>query len=187
MELFEYIDYLDKPFDIFYTDSVASPRHWHYYSEILYIRQGSIKVICNDGKVILDEGDVCYFYPLQLHEVTKAQEGKVDYAVVKFDIHTIHIPEAYLQKIYDYFVRRSSEKDFCLLLSTKKQTEELGQLIVNTVEEYQKKQDFLTAAISSVPTKNGRVSRRNSRECVCNFTLYFLPESCYYDARVKSR
>lgn len=36
MELFEYIDFMRQPYDIFYTDSVNSALHWHYYSEILY-------------------------------------------------------------------------------------------------------------------------------------------------------
>lgn len=35
MELFEYIDLMQQSYDIFYTDSVNSPLHWHYYSEIL--------------------------------------------------------------------------------------------------------------------------------------------------------
>ena len=47
MELFEYIDFMQQPYDIFYTDSTDSPLHWHYYSEILYIISGSIKIVCN--------------------------------------------------------------------------------------------------------------------------------------------
>ena len=30
MELFEYIDLMQQLYDIFYTDSVHSPLHWHY-------------------------------------------------------------------------------------------------------------------------------------------------------------
>lgn len=48
MELFEYIDLMQQPYDIFYTDSVNSPLHWHYYSEILYIISGSVKIVCNN-------------------------------------------------------------------------------------------------------------------------------------------
>ncbi len=46
MELFEYIDVMHQPYDIFYTDSVHSPLHWHYYSEVLHIVSGSIKIKC---------------------------------------------------------------------------------------------------------------------------------------------
>lgn len=37
MELFEYIDYMRQQYDIFYTDSVNSALHWHYYNEILLL------------------------------------------------------------------------------------------------------------------------------------------------------
>ena len=33
MEMFEYIDEMKQPYDIFYTDCVHSELHWHYYSE----------------------------------------------------------------------------------------------------------------------------------------------------------
>lgn len=69
MELFEYIDILKQPYDMFYTDSVHSPLHWHYYSEILYMINGSMRIVCNNMETILHAGDLCYFYPLQLHEV----------------------------------------------------------------------------------------------------------------------
>ena len=41
MEMFEYIDEMKQPYDIFYTDCVHSELHWHYYSEVLYIVSGS--------------------------------------------------------------------------------------------------------------------------------------------------
>lgn len=69
MELFEYIDIMNQPYDIFYTDNVHSPLHWHYYSEILYILSGSMRIICNNKVTLLHKGDICYFYPLQLHGV----------------------------------------------------------------------------------------------------------------------
>lgn len=116
MELFEYIDNLNTPYDIFYTSSTKSPMHWHYYSEILYMRKGKIRLICNDYSFVLEEGDICYIYPLQLHEVQKVDEGEVDYAVIKFDIHTINIPDAYVHIMYDYFVTRTGENDYAIIV-----------------------------------------------------------------------
>ena len=94
MQLFEYIDILKQPYDIFYTDSVNSPLHWHYYSEIIYMTKGSVTITCNNRKAVLKEGDLCYIYPLQLHAFSEAQDTEVQYAVLKFDIHTINIPQA---------------------------------------------------------------------------------------------
>lgn len=83
MELFEYIDVMQKPYDIFHTNSVKSPLHWHYYSEILYIISGSVLIVCNNREGILHTGDICYFYPLQLHSVSEDTEctEKVRYAL----------------------------------------------------------------------------------------------------------
>ena len=136
MELFEYIDRQDTPYDIFYTPSVNSPKHWHYYSEILYIKSGRIKLICNDYSFTLEKGDICYIYPLQLHEITRADNDTgepVDYAVIKFDIHTISIPEAYVQKMYDFFVTRGSDQDYCLIV---KNAEEISDSVISCVSEY---------------------------------------------------
>ncbi len=134
MELFEYIDRQDTPYDVFYTSSVNSPKHWHYYSEILYIKSGKIKLICNDYSFVLEPGDICYIYPLQLHEVASVPEctEEVSYAVIKFDIHTINIPDAYVQKMYDYFVTRTSEQDFCLIV---KNALEISSEVISAVNE----------------------------------------------------
>ncbi len=143
MELFEYIDLLQQPFDIFYTDSVNSPLHWHYYSEILYMKKGSIKLICNNQSFVLEKDDICYIYPLQLHEVQKVNDGEVEYAVIKFDIHTIHIPKAYIQKLFDYFVQRTSDEDYCIIVkNVSSQNDSIGHCIDFTIEEYTGKHDL---------------------------------------------
>lgn len=141
MKLFEYIDFMQQPYDIFYTDSTHSPLHWHYYSEILYIISGSIKIVCNNKEKNLKKGDVCYFYPLQLHEVrkNKNETDEIKYTVIKFNIHTIHIPKAYLQKMYDYFVRRTADNDFCLVINEDESHENIGNIISHIVAEYKKR------------------------------------------------
>ncbi len=151
MELFEYIDLMQKPYDIFYTDSVHSPLHWHYYSEILYIISGSVKIVCNNKEKILYSGDTCYFYPLQLHEVSEHKNctEKVKYAVVKFNIHTINIPEAYLQKMYDCFVRRTADEDFCIVVPSEKSCEKIGNLVQNIVAEFEGKSAMYMLAVQS--------------------------------------
>lgn len=150
MELFEYIDLLRQPFDIFYTNSVQSRLHWHYYSEILYVKKGSILLICNERRFLLEADDLCYIYPMHLHEIQKGNDEEVCYAVIKFDIHTIHIPKAYIQKMFDYFVRRASDEDHCILVKNlSAQDEPTVRCIGLTVEEYTKKQDFYMLQIQA--------------------------------------
>lgn len=151
MELFEYIDLMNQPYDIFYTDSVHSPLHWHYYSEILYIISGCVRIVCNNKETFLYPGDTCYFYPLQLHEVTEhpACTEEVKYAVIKFNIHTINIPEAYLQKIYDCFVRRTSDEDYFLIVRKEKADCAISDCIQNIVSEYENQRDMYIFAVQS--------------------------------------
>lgn len=150
MQLFEYIDVLNKPYDIFYTDSTDSPLHWHYYSEIIYMTKGSVTITCNNKKAILREGDLCYIYPLQLHAFTEAQDAEVQYAVLKFDIHTINIPQAYITKIYDIFIRRTNETDFCIIIHSESLNRlNIESLIRHTVKEYTDKNDFYSLQVQA--------------------------------------
>lgn len=148
MELFEYIDIMNQPYDIFCTDNVHSPLHWHYYSEILYLYSGSIRIVCNNHETILSKGDLCYFYPLQLHSVMPNTEcsEKVTYAVIKFDIHTLNIPKAYLQTLYDCFVHRNPEDDFCLIVH---KDEHIREMVQNIVDEYENKKWMYMLAVQS--------------------------------------
>lgn len=148
MKLFEYIDTMNQPYDIFCTDSVHSPLHWHYYSEILYIYSGSIQIECNNKSMILEKGDLCYFYPLQLHSVKPAPtcNETVNYAVIKFNMQTLSIPKAYLQTMYDSFVHRNSDEDFCLLVH---QNEKIPLIVNNILEEYQSKKSMHMLAVRS--------------------------------------
>ena len=148
MKLFEYIDSMNQPYDIFCTDNVHSPLHWHYYSEILYIYSGSILIECNNKSMILKKGDLCYFYPLQLHSVKPdpSCDEAVNYAVIKFNIQTLSIPKAYLQTMYDSFVHRNSDEDFCLLVH---QDEKIPSIVKNILDEYECKELMHMLAVQS--------------------------------------
>lgn len=146
--MFEYINIMNQPYDIFCSDRADSSLHWHYYSEIIYVNSGSIKVICNNKEVILHNGDLCYFYPLQLHSVTdiSAEGNSVLHSVIKFNIQTLNIPKAYLRSVYDYFVNRTPEEDHCLVV---RNNSVLGDIVNNIVNEYKKKQTLYMFAIQS--------------------------------------
>ncbi len=151
MEMFEYIDVMKQPYDIFYTDWVRSEMHWHYYSEILYIVSGSIRVICNDGETVLRKGDMCYLYPLQLHSIKadKACTEPVKYAVIKFNMYTLGIPQTYIRKMYDCFVYRTEETDFCIVIRSDKLIDSMANIVQDIFEEYTEKQDMYMLAVQS--------------------------------------
>lgn len=117
MQLFEVSDTLNQPYEVYLSDTKSFPLHWHYYSEILFIKQGSIRITCNEKSHVLKEGDLCYFYPLQLHEVSSTNDDTVEYIIVKFDFHTLTLPPAHQAKLYDYFIHRTAADDFCIHIS----------------------------------------------------------------------
>lgn len=184
MELFEYIDIMNQPYDIFCTDSVDSPLHWHYYSEILYIHSGTINISCNNTKTTLTKGDLCYFYPLQLHSVTDNEENTetVNYSVIKFNIQTLNIPKAYIEPIYDCFVHRTSEDDFCLIIHNK--NKDMAKIINNIVEEYESRKWMHMLAVQSgifslliqIARKTDLDKKKTPKQSEQNLSFYHILE-----------
>lgn len=139
-----------KPYDIFYSESVNSPLHWHYYSEIIYMLRGEVNIVCNDRREVLRKGDLCCIYPLQLHEFSKVGNETARYAVIKFDIHTINIPKAYISRMYDYFVRRTREDDFCIIVPAERLNGSfINELTCRTVDEYAQNREFYSLAVQA--------------------------------------
>lgn len=103
MELFEYIDVMNTPYQI-YMERVRDPEfrvkgHWHYFIELLYVTSGSIQVDCGKYRYTLQEGSAIVLPPKMVHRIQPTRKQPVDYAVVKFDLNTIRIPNVYLPKI----------------------------------------------------------------------------------------
>lgn len=166
MQLFEYIDVLKQPYDIFYTDSVHSPLHWHYYSEILYMIKGAVTVNCSNRSMVIRQGDLCYLYPRQLHEVAPAKAGRgeacgpetaedgscaeAEYAVIKFNLHTMHIPPACLPGLYDLFLGRTAkDSSGIVVLGEDLQGMHIAELVDHTVKEYSEKREFYSLQIQA--------------------------------------
>ncbi len=143
MELYEYSDIMNEPYEVYLSDTKTFPLHWHYYSEILYIKKGTLRILCNEKSYLLREGDLCYFYPLQLHEVANTDNADVEYTIVKFDFHTLTLPPIHQTKLYDYFIHRLRADDVCILLEhgtfDKAQMDSYMRHILTT---YQNKDEF---------------------------------------------
>ena len=149
MQLFEYIDMPNTPYDFSVAARPDAKLNWHYYSEILYVRKGSVRVACNNASAVLDEGDLCYIYPLQLHAVF--DNGALgEYAVLKFDLHTINLPQSYLSKMYEVFLGQNREEDFMLVLKRDQgNVETVSLLTERLLNEFQQKKEFYSMQIQS--------------------------------------
>lgn len=71
--MFEYTDRLNQPMEAFLH--IPAPGnfpilpHWHYFIEILYIKEGSVEATCDDAVYTLHPGDLIIFCPQKLHSV----------------------------------------------------------------------------------------------------------------------
>ena len=76
---------------------------------------------------------------LQLHAVF--EDGACgEYAVLKFDLHTINIPQSYLSKMYEVFLRQNREEDFILIMKKNLRNAELiAQLTERLLDEFRQK------------------------------------------------
>ncbi len=71
--MFEYTDRLNQPMEAF--QHIPAPGnfpilpHWHYFIEILYIKEGSVEATCDDAVYTMHPGDLIIFCPQKLHSV----------------------------------------------------------------------------------------------------------------------
>lgn len=88
-QLFEYTDKLNTPYECFICSnllhSVPIKPHFHYFVEILYMRQGSVLVNCDEKSYVLSEGDLILFPPSALHSIYALSDAAFRYDVLKFD------------------------------------------------------------------------------------------------------
>ena len=65
--LFEYHDTLDSPYEAFLYDTsqMAFPirSHWHYFMELIYMKEGTALIECDGCNYILEPGDLIIFHP----------------------------------------------------------------------------------------------------------------------------
>ena len=111
MAIFEPIDQLFTPYDIFYQDTSQAyyvmpiRAHWHYYMEILYITEGSIRINCDTDSYLLEEGDLFVVYPRIVHSMYPVSQGTVRYGVIKFNPAEITISNTHspvLRALFSY-------------------------------------------------------------------------------------
>lgn len=137
MQFFEYIDVLNQPYDIFITESTHCDPHWHYYCEILFLLEGSLTVCGNGRQETLACGDLCFIYPLQIHEICPAETQTARYAVLKFDIHSLHLPHVYSTSLHSFFAKPPLAADLCIhICQNKWDSTAIKIIILQTVKEY---------------------------------------------------
>ncbi len=98
---------LNSPIECFYYDSSVNSfpvkPHWHYYMEIIYMLEGRAEMHSDDFAVELAAGSMIIFHPKSVHSIYAVGDGRIKYAVLKFDIGRFNENSAYAPKLRSIF------------------------------------------------------------------------------------
>lgn len=101
--LFEYNDTLNSPYEafLFNTSVVKFPvrPHWHYFMEIIYMREGTGFIECDGSSYIVEPGDLILFHPEAVHAIYPAADSPMKYEVLKFDVNRLYTENSYAPKL----------------------------------------------------------------------------------------
>ncbi len=143
MELFEYIDVMNTPYQIYMEDvqnlTFYVRGHWHYFMEILYVTEGSIHVDCGKYRYTLTPGMIIVLPPKMLHRIRVHGMLPIRYAVVKFDLNVIRIPGVYMPTIRKTLAM-VQERDPMIFDKEQQENYGLGALILDCLKEQEGKQ-----------------------------------------------
>lgn len=111
MAVLEEGDYLNTPAECFWYDAAILPLpvkpHWHYYAELLYIKQGAIEVYIGQEHHILCSGELIIIPPEAVHSIyahiLPDAPRPPFYAVIKFDINRLQLTPHYAPKFRSIF------------------------------------------------------------------------------------
>ena len=101
--LFEYSDTLNSPYEAFLYDTAVSDfpirPHWHYFMEMIYMKEGTALIDCDGKSYVLEPGDMILFHPEAVHAIYTATNVSLKYNVLKFDVNRLYTENNYAPKI----------------------------------------------------------------------------------------
>lgn len=101
--LLEYDDTMNSPYEAFEYDTTTDPfpirPHWHYFMEVIYMREGTGLIECDGKSYIVEKGDLIIFYPEAVHAIYMATNISLKYDVLKFDMNKLYTENSYAPKL----------------------------------------------------------------------------------------
>lgn len=114
-DLFETDNILGRPFEalLFDIEQQVFPvqAHWHYYTEMLYILEGTAIVTCNGIEYTLSKGSFILFFPQVIHSIYRKSNEHLSFYVLKFDINRLNFQTNYIPKFKNILKGASSNKE----------------------------------------------------------------------------
>ena len=75
----------------FLRNTMGFELHWHYFTEVLYLQEGSLLVSCNDVVYPMEAGSFILFPPQAVHALAADHDKPFRFFCVKFNLNRIHL------------------------------------------------------------------------------------------------
>ncbi len=115
--LYENCDLLNAPYEAFLFDtaklSFPVRSHWHYFTEMIYIIEGTAFVESNEREFYVSTGDLMLFHARDIHAIYAASHRALRFLVLKFDCNRLSVKSNYTPKLSDilHYARLSGQAD----------------------------------------------------------------------------
>ena len=143
--LIESSDVLNKPQEAirFDTNEIRLPvrPHWHYYMEIVYVLEGSIRIESNGESELLGPGDFYMVRPEIVHAFFSDEGKRAVMEVLKFDVSRLRSGSCYVPKM-DVVLRNAGNIQHAPMLfrSEKISKYSIGKSMIRIREELEHKE-----------------------------------------------
>ena len=99
--------------------------HWHYFTEVLYLQEGSLLVSCNDSVYHIKPGSFILFPPQTVHALAADQDRPFRYFCIKFNLNRIQLTGSYLPNL-SFAFHKIATMTYPSLLFTQEDLSELN-------------------------------------------------------------
>lgn len=104
---FEHSDLMNRPIECFYIESSDDifpvKPHYHYYMEILFVKQGCANILCKNESYTVNEGELILFHPNAVHSISNLNDCDLKCYGFKLDINQMTQTSAYSPKLRSIF------------------------------------------------------------------------------------
>lgn len=138
-QLYEESDLLHNPFQCFYYSSECKEfpvaPHWHYYLELIYVKDGSIEVHSENEEHIVTTGEMIIFYPKTVHSFFLIDNQPASLAGIKLDINSMTFTSNYTPKLASIFKTAEKKHAPIIISSSFISYHKIDQLFYNSISE----------------------------------------------------
>ena len=152
--LYENIDELSTPYEAFVVDTTVDcfpvPSHFHHYTEVIYMVEGSIILGTGEEEYYLEEGDMFFIFGDALHAMYETSVNRAKYICLKFNSVNINVSTGLTPRLHSLI--NAAKVQGARMLFKAEELSDLGlrEIFEDCVKEIQKKDIGFDIMINSL-------------------------------------